>query len=285
MRFKDFLRLTESELASGGEQPDEYPPQYQPPKKPKIRIAPKDGRYGDPAAQMGQPQSPDDVEGRIAQVLQSGDPRKLPDDFSMSPRKFKKRVKKLGVGDLYKMKKKDAKALGFTKKDGYSKSLSRLAMRPTMNRGIARRNMPQIKDREKYIRWLMQNGVEVTREYMSPEELVRNNKQLMQAFAQDRMYLAKSYRFITKNKVYDKWMIITQDKMIFDGNHHWLVSAAINGEESIPVYFVHMNFDDLIEFTKNYPDVTYEEHWDELLGCYVGSLVFLESEYEDDYLL
>lgn len=315
MRFKDFLRLTESALPFDGEQPDEFPPEYQPPKPPKIRMAPSDTYYSSPSGPSSGPPSqsvgygsdpmgeeppkdsngerrfgypkvitPDDIEARVSRVISNEPPRKLPKKFKMSPKNFKKRVEKLGVGEIRKMPKKRAKELGFTQDDGYDKKLSRLELRPTMTDRIPRLQMPQIKDREKYIRWLISNGVEVTREQMTPEELVRANKELLTAFAQERMYLGKSYRFITKDKVYDKMMIITQDKKIFDGNHHWLVSAAINHVESIPVYYVHMQFQELLEFTKNYPDVEYEEHWDELLGCYIGRLVFLESEYEDDYL-
>jgi hypothetical protein len=154
---------------------------------------------------------------------------------------------------------------------------------PDQHRGIPRREMPQLKQREEFIHFLQSRSVPVSIKKIAPIDLIRNpvNKQKLMAHAQANIYVAKAMRMITKDKLLEKLIILTRDGIIFDGNHHWFALMAYKKirKMPIPMYVVGMDFDPLKAFaTRYFPNVTFEEMWNPWLEAYSYDMVFTDDE-------
>lgn len=151
----------------------------------------------------------------------------------------------------------------------------RVASQHSLN--LPRGGMPQVKNREDFAQWLIVSGILVTPVVMTPNQLVRRNFKmtnidadeqsinspsptLMPAFAQSGMNINKAKRFINRNRMFAKKIIITSDNVIFDGNHHWLALKLAHPNEPVEMWKVRMPFLALDKFVKKneYPGLTYE---------------------------
>lgn len=137
-------------------------------------------------------------------------------------------------------------------------------MTPKRNLGVPRAHMPQIQDRDHYVNWLSQNGIPVRQVMVNPLRLIKSNSEKLTAHAQANIYPEKAQKFLKKNTLLHKLIILTSDNIIFDGNHHWTALIAAmkitkDKKTKFPMYQVGMDFTKLKELTKQYPEVTYEE--------------------------
>lgn len=130
---------------------------------------------------------------------------------------------------------------------------------PHKSLAVPRANMPQLKDREEFIQWLLMQGIVVKRVVKSAKELVWSAGQSSMAHAQQTMTLEKAQKFVRKQNILGKKIILTLDNIIFDGNHHWLALMLTCPKCPVEMYQVHMPFRELLELSKQFPGVTYEE--------------------------
>lgn len=201
-------------------------------------------------------------------------PKLLQADYEPDWKDFKKKWKRMGGGKVNKIKVRQP--------DG-SKT-KELAFLPKKTLDVPRAEMPQLKNREEFLRWLMNNGVPVKRVMVSARSLWEKNGRRTMAHAQRQMYLKKGFKFIKKNSVLDKDIVLTLDGIIFDGNHHWMSLMYAAPDQPVPMYQVQMNFEPLKQITHQFPGVTFEEHWCDWLESYVPEMVFYEVEEAGDEL-
>src|SRR5574343_286171 len=116
----------------------------------------------------------------------------------------------------------------------------RFIFSPKRNLNVPRQQMPQLKNREDFIRWLMDNNIGVQRVLISPKSLIKQNGEKLMAHAQSNIYIRKAAKFIRRNNLLHKLIIITKDGKIFDGNHHWLALMAVAPKQPVPMYQVNM---------------------------------------------
>lgn len=157
---------------------------------------------------------------------------------------------------------------------------------PDQHRGIPRREMPQLKQREEFIHFLQSRGVPVSIKKIAPIDLIRNpsNKEKLMAHAQANIYVDKAARMIRKDKLLEKLIILTKDGIIFDGNHHWFALMAYKKirKMPIPMYVVGMDFDPLKTFaTRYFPNVTFEEMWNPLLEEYSYDMILPDDRLSE----
>lgn len=226
-----------------------------PRKKIRVVASADDGTAGVPPAQGG-----DLTTAGAAQqatpapnpVLRTGEPPQLlGPDYKFKPKKVAASLAAVPGGRI---------------KDG--------VFTPKRTLGIPRSEMPQLKSREEFIGWVMEQGVKVQRVQVAPKSLIKANGDKRTGHAQSNIYLDKAMKFIRRNTLLHKLIIITRDGVIFDGNHHWLALMAVAPKEPVEMYQVDMDFRDLLQLTKQFPGVTYEEQWCEWLGQFVAGLVF-----------
>lgn len=156
-----------------------------------------------------------------------------------------------------------------------------LAFLPKKTLDVPRAEMPQLKNREEFLRWLMQNGVPVKRVEVAPVSLWEKNGRRTMAHAQRQMYLKKGFKFVKKNTLLDKDIILSLDGIIFDGNHHWMGLMYAAPKQPVPMYQVQMNFEPLKQVAYQFPGVTFEEHWVTWLESYVQEMVFTEGDDDE----
>lgn len=222
MKFKEWMESALASIAAGKMQRDLYPP--------TTFMPPQQGSAG---------------------ILHTGERQKLlPPGYDLSYKNFKRRVEKMGVG---KVKKVDVK-----QPDG---SIERQhALHPKLSKNVPRNKMPQLKDRQDFLRWLTSNNVPVKKENITAKSLWKKNGKRLMAHAQSMMYLQKAYKFVRKNTLLDKDILVTQDGIIFDGNHHWLGIVATHPDTPVPMYKIGMDFEPLKQLTvDNYPGVSFQE--------------------------
>jgi hypothetical protein len=130
---------------------------------------------------------------------------------------------------------------------------------PANTLNIPRSQMPQLKSREDFVSWLMQNGIKVEKIQATPRSIVQQNQQALTGHAQANMYWTKAMNFIKKNTLLKKLIILTSDGIIFDGNHHWLGLMMVAPDQPVPMYRVNLDFQRLLQLSKQFPGVTYEE--------------------------
>jgi hypothetical protein len=143
---------------------------------------------------------------------------------------------------------------------------------PKRSLDVPRAEMPQLKSREDFVHWLQNQGVNVSIQYISPQSLIRKNGQKLTAHGQSNIYLDKAMKFIQRNTLLKKLIVLTQDGIIFDGNHHWYALMAVAPKKEVPMYVVDMPFYQLKQLTvQSYPSVSFED-W-----LFVRGLLFAET--------
>lgn len=181
-------------------------------------------------------------------------PRLLPPDFKFKPKKIAAKLADVAGGDVKKG-----------------------VFKPKRTLGIPRSQMPQLKNREEFVGWLRQNGVQVHVAQVTPRSLIKANGMKRVGHAQSKIFLDKAMKFIRQNTLLHKLIILSSDGIIFDGNHHWLALMAVAPDRPVPMYTVEMPFHDLMDLADEFPGVTYEETVGEL-GEKGWGLVFEAGE-------
>ena len=139
-----------------------------------------------------------------------------------------------------KKKKKKVKELKIVKPDSSS------------TKGIKRSDMPQIanKDYPEFIDYLQDNGAEFTKQTMPAKAL-----KATQGEFSDKGVLKQIQKYI--DGAPKKPVIASEDNYIIDGHHRWLV--AWNTGDTVEVYKVNMEADELIKLVLKFPKVTFKD--------------------------
>lgn len=133
---------------------------------------------------------------------------------------------------------------------------------PHQNLGVPRAVMPQIKNREEFINWLVkERGIHVERITSTAKDLVQPSGNQTLVHAQQVMYLDKARGLIDRQKLMNKKIILSQDNIIFDGNHHWFALMLKCPKCPVEMYRVNLSFQELLELSKEFPGVSYEENY------------------------
>ena len=125
-------------------------------------------------------------------------------------------------------------------------------------KGIKRSEMPQVatKDYPEFIDYLKANGADFTKQVMPANQL----KATQGEFSKDGVerQLAKMQAGKPKKPV-----IASQDNYIIDGHHRWLV--AMNTRDSVEVFKIDIDADELLDLVRKFPKVTYKDIYTEEL--------------------
>jgi len=125
-------------------------------------------------------------------------------------------------------------------------------------KGIKRAEMPQVaaKDYPEFIDYLKANGADFTKLVMPANQL----KATQGEFSKDGVerQLAKMQAGTPKKPV-----IASQDNYIIDGHHRWLV--AMNTRDSVEVFKIDIDADELLDLVRKFPKVTYKDIYTEEL--------------------
>ena len=125
-------------------------------------------------------------------------------------------------------------------------------------KGIKRSEMPQVatKDYPEFIDYLKANGADFTKQVMQANQL----KATQGEFSKDGVerQLAKMQAGTPKKPV-----IASQDNYIIDGHHRWLV--ALNTRNSVEVFKIDIDADELLDLVRKFPKVTYKDIYTEEL--------------------
>ena len=125
-------------------------------------------------------------------------------------------------------------------------------------KGFKRAEMPQIhkNDYNEFIDYLKDNGAKFTKQNMPAKQLKATQGEFSDkgVMKQLRKQLAGEPR---------KPVIASQDNYIIDGHHRWLV--AWNTKDTLEVFKVNIDADDLLKLMKNFPKTTYKDIYTEEL--------------------
>ena len=125
-------------------------------------------------------------------------------------------------------------------------------------KGVKRVEMPQIhkNDYNEFIDYLKDNGAEFTKQTMPAHQL-----KAMQGEFSDKGVMKQ----IDKQSRGEprKPIIASQDNYIIDGHHRWLV--AWNTRDSVDVFKVNIDSDELLKLVKKFPKTTYKDLYTEEL--------------------
>ena len=118
--------------------------------------------------------------------------------------------------------------------------------------------MPQIanKDYPEFIDYLQDNGAEFTKQTMPAKAL-----KATQGEFSDKGVLKQIQKYI--DGAPKKPVIASEDNYIIDGHHRWLV--AWNTGDTVEVYKVNMEADELIKLVLKFPKVTFKDIYTEEL--------------------
>ena len=129
-------------------------------------------------------------------------------------------------------------------------------------KGLKRSQMPQIHkdDYNEFIDYLKDNGAEFTKQTMPAKQLKATQGEFSDkgVMKQIRKQMAGEPR---------KPVIASQDNYIIDGHHRWLV--AWNTKDSVDVFKVNMDADELLKLVKKFPKTTYKD-------------IYTEGDYDSD---
>ena len=123
-------------------------------------------------------------------------------------------------------------------------------------KGVKRASMPQIHkdDYPEFIDYLQDNGAKFTKQTMPAKSLKATQGEFSDAGVE------KQIRKYIKGEP-KKPVIASQDNYIIDGHHRWLV--AWNTGDTLEVYKVNIDADDLLNLVKNFPKTTYKDIYNE----------------------
>jgi len=125
-------------------------------------------------------------------------------------------------------------------------------------KGLKRAEMPQIhkNDYKEFIDYLQDNGAEFTKQTMPAKQL-----KATQGEFSDKGVMKQIDKQVSGEP--RKPIIASQDNYIIDGHHRWLV--AWNTRDSVDVFKVNINADELLKLVKDFPKVTYKDIYTEEL--------------------
>ena len=125
-------------------------------------------------------------------------------------------------------------------------------------KGVKRVEMPQIHkdDYNEFIDYLQDNGAKFTKQTMPAKSLKATQGEFSDKGVE------KQIRKYIKGEP-KKPVIASQDNFIIDGHHRWLV--AWNTGDTLEVYKVNIDADDLLKLVKNFPKTTYKDIYNEEL--------------------
>ena len=125
-------------------------------------------------------------------------------------------------------------------------------------KGLKRVEMPQIhkNDYNEFIDYLKDNGAEFTKQTMPAQQLKATQGEFSEKGVMKQ--IDKQMRGEPRKPV-----IASQDNFIIDGHHRWLV--AWNTKDSVDVFKVNMDADELLKLVKNFPKTTYKDIYTEEL--------------------
>ena len=118
--------------------------------------------------------------------------------------------------------------------------------------------MPQIhkKDYNEFIDYLKDNGAEFTKQTMPAKQLKATQGEFSDKGVEKQ--LMKYIKGEAKKPV-----IASNDNFIIDGHHRWLV--AWNTGDTLEVFKVNIDADELLKLVKNFPKTTYKDIYTEEL--------------------
>lgn len=125
-------------------------------------------------------------------------------------------------------------------------------------KGIKRVEMPQIHkdDYNEFIDYLQDNGAEFTKQTMPAKAL-----KATQGEFSDKGVLKQIQKYI--DGAPKKPVIASSDNFIIDGHHRWLV--AWNTGDTLEVFKVNIEADELLKMVKKFPKTTYKDIYTEEL--------------------
>jgi len=125
-------------------------------------------------------------------------------------------------------------------------------------KGMKRVEMPQIhkNDYNEFIDYLKDNGAEFTKQTMPAKQLKATQGEFSDKGVMKQ--IDKQLRGEPRKPV-----IASQDNFIIDGHHRWLV--AWNTKDTLEVFKVNIDADDLLKLVKNFPKTTYKDIYTEEL--------------------
>ena len=125
-------------------------------------------------------------------------------------------------------------------------------------KGVKRVEMPQIhkNDYKEFIDYLQDNGAEFTKQTMPAKQLKATQGEFSDKGVMKQ--IDKQMRGEPRKPI-----IASQDNYIIDGHHRWLV--AWNTRDSVDVFKVNINADELLKLVKDFPKVTYKDIYTEEL--------------------
>ena len=125
-------------------------------------------------------------------------------------------------------------------------------------KGMKRVEMPQIhkNDYNEFIDYLKDNGAEFTKQTMPAKQLKATQGEFSDAGVMKQ--IDKHLRGEPRKPV-----IASQDNYIIDGHHRWLV--AWNTGDTVDVFKVNIDADELLKLVKKFPKTTYKDIYTEEL--------------------
>ena len=125
-------------------------------------------------------------------------------------------------------------------------------------KGMKRVEMPQIhkNDYNEFIDYLKDNGAEFTKQTMPAKQLKATQGEFSDAGVEKQ--LMKYIKGEAKKPV-----IASNDNFIIDGHHRWLV--AWNTGDTLEVFKVNIDADELLKLVRNFPKTTYKDIYTEEL--------------------
>ena len=125
-------------------------------------------------------------------------------------------------------------------------------------KGMKRVEMPQIhkNDYNEFIDYLKDNGAEFTKQIMPAKQLKATQGEFSDKGVEKQ--LMKYIKGEAKKPV-----IASNDNFIIDGHHRWLV--AWNTGDTLEVFKVNIDADELLKLVKNFPKTTYKDIYTEEL--------------------
>jgi len=123
-------------------------------------------------------------------------------------------------------------------------------------KGVKRVEMPQIhkNDYNEFIDYLKDNGAEFTKQTMPAKQL-----KATQGEFSDKGVEKQLMKYIKGEP--KKPVIASNDNFIIDGHHRWLV--AWNTGDTLEVFKVNIDADELLKLVKNFPKTTYKDIYTE----------------------
>ena len=125
-------------------------------------------------------------------------------------------------------------------------------------KGIKRVKMPQIhkNDYNEFIDYLKDNGADFTKQTMPAKQLKATQGEFSDAGVEKQ--LMKYIKGEPKKPV-----IASNDNFIIDGHHRWIV--AWNTGDTLEVFKVNIDADELLKLVRNFPKTTYKDIYTEEL--------------------